>query len=278
MGKIRLDITEDSYSKNRNSEYELSILVGVDSFAYAITDPNGAPQALRIYQTEAVGIDAILQTDDLLQASFKRVCIGIGQGAPVLVPSKLYNPLEKQTYLRHLQPEADVDVSNIQSDELTDQGCFALYPSPQWLARLEHSFPGARITHLASALIKNCRQWPVPANSLEPRLIVHIGANDVLVLLFSAERLALCNAYTFNTAEDFLYYLLLALAQEGFDNNQTPVYLSGSIVEDSAVYRIVHRFFRKTHFISAPPEWPSGTKMLQTPAHFFFALRCLRQP
>ena len=248
----------------------------MDSFAYAITDLDGLVQVIRIYQPEADSLDSILQSDDALNAPYAKVNIGIAEKAPVLVPAKLYNPLEKLAYLRHLSP-LPIENADIQSEELADIGCFALYALPEWAKNLRRFFPGARIMHLATALIKNCRHWPAPATPLDPRLIVHVGTSDVLVLLFSADRLVLCNTYPYSAAEDFLYYLLLAIAQEGFDNNQTPVYLSGSIVEDSTVYRIIQRFFKKTNFIQIPEDWPKGAKTLQSPAHFFFALLCLRQ-
>ncbi len=49
MGKIDLEIFEDKFLKKYTAQYELSILLGVDSLCYAVSDSSGNLLGLRKY-------------------------------------------------------------------------------------------------------------------------------------------------------------------------------------------------------------------------------------
>lgn len=272
MGKISIDISEDTYSKLRHQDYELSILLGVDSFAYSLSDESRQVMALRefVFENTAAfpgAIDNIFQTDKRLHDNFRSVRIGLTGSPFVLVPSRLYNPLEKKSYLTHL---ADVpDAAEIMADDLGELGCRGIYSAPaSILGFLRQAFPGCRFAHLSSALLHLWRRLPGAAGQGHC-LCMHIQSGEMTLALFSNGALQLCNTYTFQSAEDFLYFTLLGLHQRQLDNNNTPVVISGKILPDSAIYKLLERYFRQLQFLPKPASISLGTALRQYPEYFY---------
>lgn len=276
MGKISIDISEDSYSKLRHQDYELSILLGVDSFAYALSDERRQIVALREYSfeqqdapawQETSAILSIIQNDKRLQDNFRSARIGLSGRPLTLVPSRLYNPLEKHQYLLHLS--ALPDHAEILADDLGELGCRGLYALPApLLGTLRQAFPGCRFMHLSSALLQSWRKLAETAGSGHC-VCLHLQAGELILALFSNGAVQLCNTYPYQSAEDFLYFVLLGLHQQELDNNLTPVYISGKLLPESAIYTLLARYFRQMQFMPMPAQIAAGDQLSQNPGHFY---------
>lgn len=276
MGKISIDISEDTYSKLRHQDYELSILLGVDSFAYMLSDERRQVVALREYVPEQAGsfflqdtllLQEIIQNDKRLQDNFRTVRIGLSGQAPSLIPARLFNPLEKKTYLSHLSglPEN----AEILADDLGELSCRGIYAMPApVLGTLRQHFPGCRFMHLSSALLQTWHKLPQAAGP-GSCVCLHLHGAELILALFSNGMLQLCNSYAFQSAEDFLYFVLLGLHQQNLDNNHTPVFISGKLLPDSAIYKTLERYFRQLQFLPKPGQVALGPALQQNPDYFY---------
>lgn len=276
MGKIRLDITEDAYSKLNQNNYELSILVGMDSFTYMLYDDAHSVVALKefAFEGQRPDLSTIIKSERRLHEPFQRVRIGWMLGPPVLLPARLYNPLEKRTYLQHLQSIESTD--EVFADHLPQWECRCLYSLPHALLHsLQQAFPNAQHFHLASALLLCLPQ--ISTGNDAYKLMVHLTGQSLVVILAGASGPVFCNAFSYKSAEDFLYYVLLALEQQSLDNNQIPLYISGRLLEDSAIFRLLQRYFKHIYFAPLLPNWKPGPQLQQEPTHFYFDLMSIAQ-
>lgn len=275
MGKIIRDLVEDTFVKKNTNIYELSILMGVDSFDFMVLDSRQHVQALRSY---AVGpqlmaqpeiLKSLVEGDGLLNLSYRTVKAGWAGSKNTLVPQRLFNEQKKTAYLE--QATAIAPGEAVLSDTLQDFGFQNIYLIPQAAERFfRQAFPGCRIFHVGSALLEGIRK--LASLKEGPQAYAHIRGGLVFVLAFEDKNLLFFNAFPFQNAKDAIYYLLLAYQQFGFKPGRDPAYLSGQLLEDSEIYREAFRYIKNLHFVDPPAFFHIGPKLSAAPRHFSFDL------
>ena len=155
---IKFDLVEDRFSVNDTLSCKLSILVGVDSFAYMVVDDHNHIKVIREYDFDKRlhrhrWLDQTLNADKWLQAGYSHTRIAIDDSRMALSPKRLFREEEKRSYLAHLSsaaaaPEVDVE-------EVDGFGAVLVYSVlPEIKQRLEQAFPEAEWTHLNACLLK----------------------------------------------------------------------------------------------------------------------------
>ena len=275
MGKIVRDLVEDTFVKKNTNIYELSILMGVDSFDFMVVDSRQHLQAIRSY---AVGpqiiaqpsvLKSLVQGDSLLTQPYRTVRAGWISGKSTLVPQRLYNEQKKASYLEQSTEVVSDDL--VLSDALSGFGVQNVYAMPRELEGFaRESFPGCRLFHISSALLEGIRKLGTPREG--PQVYAHLRDGLLFLLAFKDKDLLLSNAYPYQSAKDFIYFLLLAYQQLGFKPATDPAYLSGHLLKDSEIYREVFRYIRHFHFAEPPAFFHLGPKINAEPRHFYFDL------
>jgi hypothetical protein len=64
------------------------------------------------------------------------------------------------------------------------------------------------------------------------------------------KKLLLCNTFSYDTKEDFIYYLLFTAEQLELDPSQFDLRLLGDISEESALYQIAYTYIKNIHFLN----------------------------
>lgn len=269
---INFDTTEYNFSKKDTDQYELSILYGVDSFAYIIKDSAANVLALReYYWPEGKQSMPVWSGDDKLQLHYRKVKIAFSKGKFCMVPQRLFQEAEKATYLGHLSPVQNS--SNIFSDNVSQHQAELIYEvdSPV-LENIERHFPLAQKKNLHTVLLDAIRSHA--ASQASYHLAAHIGQKQVLIYAFDRTNLMLANSYTYRSAQDCLYYIMLVCEQLGFKMDQTPLFLAGRILEDSDIYRLLIRYVRHVSFLPSLPL-KAGPQLQRQPSYFFYDLYAL---
>ena len=94
------------------------------------------------------------------------------------------------------------------------------------------------ITLLLTQCIKEARY------EQQPKVIVQLMATSFDLLVFDQGNLILCNTYTYQTSEDFLYYLLFAFEQLQLNPDTIPTELIAPISETDERYELAYRYIR----------------------------------
>lgn len=269
---INFDITEYNFSQKDTDQYQLSILYGMDSFAYIIQDAKATVVALReYYWPEGKQDPSFWAEDRKLHHPYRQINVAFGKGLFCMVPQRLFREEEKATYLNHV---SDIQRSeNILSDDVAQHQAELVYEVDQTALQEVHKyFNSASKKNLHTVLLEAMRSHSTAQPSYH--LVVHVSQKQMLVYAFDRANLMLVNTYVYRSAQDFLYYVLLVYEQLGLNASDVPLYLAGRILEDSDIYRLLVRYIKKLSFLS-PVRVKYGPQLERHPLYFFYDLYAL---
>lgn len=269
---INFDITEYNYAKKDTDQYQLSILYGMDSFAYIIQDAKQTVVALREYfWPEERQPPSFWEDDDRLHGTYRQIKVAFSKGIFTIVPQRLYQEEEKATYLGHLSKIRRS--GNILSDNVAQYQAELVYEVEESaLEEVDRYFARAPKKNLHSVLLEAMRNHAAMQRSYH--LVLFVSRKQLMVYAFDRTNPMLVNAYPYRSAQDFLYYVLLVYEQLGLSTREVPLFLAGRILEDSDIYRLLSRYVKQVDFLS-PAAVKRGPQLERHPLHFFFDLFAL---
>lgn len=269
---INFDITEYNFSRKDTDQYQLSILYGMDSFAYIIQDAKEQVVALKeYYWPDGKQKVAFLEEDEKLHFNYRQIKVAFSKGVFCMVPQRLFQEEEKATYLGHLSKIRRS--GNILSDNISQHQAELVYEVEETAMReMDRYFNRAPKKNLHTILLEAMRSHAATQHSYH--VAVHVFQKQMLVYAFDRTNLMLLNAFQYSSAQDFLYYILLVYEQMGFKTADVPLYMAGRILEDSDIYRLLVRYIRNLTFLS-PGRVKRGPQLERHPPYFFFDLFAL---
>ncbi|MEZ4984422.1 MAG: DUF3822 family protein [Saprospiraceae bacterium] len=210
MGVIRYDITEDAFDLQRTSSFELSILTGVDSSSYLITDENRAVVCTRTLAHSP--FEEWWKDEQRIQLHFQKTRLAWTGSTFTLVPARLYNGENRKSLLSALAtPPA---TATILADPIPELDAVVVYAIEQdQLTQWRRVFDGCRIYHAVTPLLHLMRQQTVKAG--RPLVFAFLFDKNMTTVALSADRLLFCNSFVCKDTKDYLYYLLLTYEQAG---------------------------------------------------------------
>lgn len=278
---IKFEIVEDTFAKSEAKNLELSILAGVDSFTYMVVDKKRHIQVLKEYALEEGAslprreraVQKIVKDDSLLRLPYGNSQMGLIGLQATILPERLYNPAKKKTYLEQLT-NLSVNAEIITEDlhHLSAKLVYALDAKTQLISR---HFQLARKVHLYNAFLNALR--PHAATQKGAHLFCHVRSRKIYLFLFDGTLLQYANHFTYQSARDFLYYVLLIFKSYNLDPKDVPLYLSGQLVKDSEVYRLLFRYLQRIDFFKVPGSFSLGPKLSLQPSYFYFDLMSIQQ-
>ncbi len=269
-GKIKLQISEDNIAGRINLQCELSILIGVDSLSYCIIDQQR--QVLLVRECDLSGFkqlgDFFLQ-DEYLRQSYQNVRTAMVSPYFTFVPNRLYNTAEKRTYLQQISPLSnDMDVRSDEIKSLSVTNVYAIQRDR--LDTVRKYLPNSKICHITTALLHGL----LSKSKVDTGHSVHIHLNSsrLTMILLDGQSLQFINSYNYQSAKDFLYYVMLVFDQFKLNPEEIPAFVSGHLIKDSEIYPLLHRYLRQLNFISPPDFLNIGKNWKDQPPHLFFDL------
>lgn len=96
-----------------------------------------------------------------------------------------------------------------------------------------------------------------------------------MVAAFENRALRFFNTFSFQTAQDFLYFVLLALHQAQVPLEQTPLLVSGKMTADSEISTLLQRYFTDMQMLAPAAAGPYPAGIPDDRRHWYFDLACL---
>lgn len=220
-------------------------------------------------QSIADQLDKIVADHEWLGAGFKRVDASIVTERFTLVPAAFFDSTKISDYLKFNHPVSEDDL--IVNDVLRNAEARNVYAMD---AKLEKSLKkissSVRIRHHFSPLIE--RTLSVNKNKAARRALAHVQNQRFDLVISEGGKLLLANSFTFQTSEDFIYYLLFACEQLKMNPEELDLEITGEIETDSALSNIAKKYIRNVHFGQRPVEARFAKGFEQFPAHFYHIL------
>jgi hypothetical protein len=276
LARINLDIVENAFSSKSTLSYELSILIGSDSVYYMVNDAQLNILALKSFHFDMrqgqglrTNLKEVFFEDLLLREQYRTSKIVFTTPYFTFVPNKLYNEEFKNQYFANLTQvgeeavyEADyfkpIDAQNVyvnQKDILNMTKTFFPY------SKLYHNFSSLALGYQKIAEIRIGKQ-----------VFLNIRDGFVQLCYFEDATFVFANSYSYRSPQDVIYFVMLVYDQFKLDPEFVPLCISGSVTEDSDIYRFIFRYIKKVSFTPLPSYFRFGHQFGGIPQHFYFDL------
>jgi len=243
--------TTNSILEHSKSEYhKLSIQVSLNGLSFCVLDTlsNTILTSERIvFKNELTPyavqkeIKELFEKNKIKDVKFSEVVAIHRNNLFSLVPQALFNKEELANYLKFNAKILAND--HLEYDEIKSLDMVNVYvPFMNINNYIYDLFGEFEFMHHGTILIQTLTNSHGSLN--EPICYIHLIEGHMDIAVISHKKLILYNNYSFNTKEDFIYYLLFTLEQLKLDPETTKLKLFGSIEEGDELYNICHQYVR----------------------------------
>ena len=238
----------------KSTLYNITIQCALDGFCFVVHHhEENKIIDIELYQTsETADGNTILEA--LEKTFFKKGLYGkplrslrflMANPYYVLVPETLFDEAQRESYLRfnHLLPAR----YSLFHQAIPTAEAVMVFAMPQHQADSIHKvWPEAVITHQAS-------QWLQAVLKEEPyecdtNAYVNVNSRSFDLALIHEGRIRFFNNFRFNTKDDFAYFLLFTLEQQGLAGQDIPVHFTGLVSNQSEIIRLCERYIKRIRF------------------------------
>ncbi len=254
----------------------LRMVVGVNGVALSVRN-NQEILALKSWQLSGAEQDyqaveselrTIFGSERLLDLHFKTKTCVLSSADCTLVPRRLFDPENLEQYFKLLlRPKFELSYG---FEKLEAFDCYLVWAVDTGLAQLCKSyFSGEKLIHLGGSLLQ-AYQPLAPDEGYG--VFANLRGQKVHIAVFERRNLVFFNAFDFNKPGDLLYFILLAYKQFELNPLEIPLTLSGTLIEDSDIFRLLFRYIRPLRFPPLPVDFQMPAEANSLPAHYWFDL------
>lgn len=233
--KPHISLFDKSFSIEKTTSYKIYIEISVTGFKYTIFN-NSTSTFIGIeeYRFESIFNDfsmveplkLIIKQVSLLQKTFSKFCVAYVNQRATLIPNAIFNQDKLALFHQYNYTKQEEDLFFY--DNLINLSAKNIYSIPDYIYNLFSSFKNVSITHASSTLIEAALLQSKKEKALS-LVDVHVLPNSFQIIAIKNQQLEIYNSFTYQTSEDFLYYLLFVLDQLKIDNEEVTIRLLGEV-------------------------------------------------
>ena len=258
-----------SLDAEKSANYRMTIQLALGGLSFALFDTDNRFLGIESYQSELLA-----NSDDLLRTLEKALeakglgnkqlhsvsCI-VDERVNTLVPKALYRPDDNDKYLNfsHNLPND----WTIATDFVERHDAVNVFAMPNALkTKLMARWPEAKISHSSSVFLESL---PTSENAA-----VHVNVrNRDFDMAIMRDKLLFFNNFRFNTKDDFAYFLLFAMEQNGLSGHDTPVTFAGLLLPSSEIVNLCGRYIRDIRFVEQPDTLQVSEALKEVPYQYY---------
>ena len=192
-------------------------------------------------------IKDIFNTDTQLQNDFSSVIVIHQNNLSVLVPSRYFNKKELASYLNFNIKKLTIDY--IAFDPLEGLESKNVYiPYVNINNYLFQNFGEFEYKHHSTVLIEKLLN---STNNIEKTMFVNVSKTSLDLVVIENNQLILFNTFSYNTKEDFIYYILFVAEQLNLNVNEFSLYFTGKVNLEDAIYKITYKYIKNVYFLES---------------------------
>src|ERR1700758_4742901 len=153
-------------------------------------------------------LEYLVDTEPFFSQSYMGVYVCVSNSLYTLVPGALFVNENKEDVLKFNHNIKNDEI--VLSDEIVSADSYCVYAFDKRVKELlDKTFPNNHVKHKVSCLIESL---PTATSKTHKTCLVNVQGNTMDVALYN-KKLLFFNSFEFQTAEDFLYYILATLEQ-----------------------------------------------------------------
>ncbi len=276
---------KDSRLETENlAKYHLSFQVNFELFRICVIDGETNRclfledyKLFDIYTTSDLldQLDILFEDHVLIKAGFwKSITLGIKNTQFSLVPESLFERDYLKEYLilnTTLDREADEEYHFFKQKQTEAINVFATNNRLTDWFRKTYPLKQIRVIHHTSSMIEGIllQKDLAPA---EKSVYIQVEQYFLTITVKEGKKLIFCNSFTFNTSEDFVYFILFVFDQLELNPEKCPVIVFGEITHDSESFSKLYKYIRNLSFGSKPEFIRFGYQFDEVFDHRYFDL------
>ncbi len=260
--------TDESFLPSAAERYDLLLQVSEKEVSYSILERERnrfvATGTLRL------PIESIFEEVPWLKGNFNSTRIIAENNRSTLIPSVFFDPAEKERYLSFTVEHEPTDL--VSFDHIASLDLYSVYSVPSsLLAKLGRLFPGGRISHISSALIRSIH-GNYKNLVQDNKVFINVRDHNFDLLVLDGKQLSYFNAFPFQVPEDLAYYVIFVYEQLGLNPEETGVVLSGRAEKNSPVAELLYKYIRSVEMAARSETFTYSYVFRDIPAHAYYTL------
>lgn len=263
----------EEFDAEKSSQYRMAIQCSLGGLSFALLDTaTDTLVALECYLSDLLAdsndlfrtLERALEDKGLNNKNFLSVSCLIDNRLCVLVPDTLFNEADLSKYLDFTTPIPESHT--VVSELLESAQCHTVYALMKALQhKMLNKWENTSIRHSSSVFINGMMQ-----NKESNGIFVNVRNRNFDMLIKKDGKLLFFNNFKFNTKEDFAYFLLFAMEQNGFSGKETPVCFSGLIQPASDVIDLCGRYLKDIRFVEDTHTLQVSKALDEVPFQYYF--------
>ncbi|MDT0644371.1 DUF3822 family protein [Zunongwangia sp. F363] len=268
-------------SNQENNFLKLSIQVSLDGLSFCIL--NTERKEIIFYRKKVFTaqldpvkllqeIETVYKEEPLLSQHINNVILLFSNSLSTLVPSPLFQEENASNYLKFNTKILKTDF--IAYDELKEHEMVNVYiPYANVINYFFEKYGEFEYKHTSSILLEELLKLP----SQETKMYIYNREKEYDLVVIDDGKLLLCNTFSYETKEDFLYYILFTAEQLNLDPLEFQLLLFGDISKDSDFYEIAYNYIKNIDFLPVffPFEYHEDTEKPSRESSEFVLLKSL---
>ena len=107
-------------------------------------------------------------------------------------------------------------------------------------------------------------------------MYVNVQKHHLDIAVIDGNNLSFLNSYYYQTPDDFLYYVLNAAKQTGFDAFKNTCVLLGEVTEDYPQFQLCKHYLSDVQFADRPANYTYCDELAVLPTNYHYNLFCIQ--
>jgi len=283
-------LIDESAIEPNSGNCHLSLQVGLHRLSYCVLDTlrnkyialeSKAIHSISDFATLLPQLNDWINTNTLLQWKYKSVSAAIVHNKSTLVPNALYEKSKERDFVDFnlIADRTDrlggfqdaMAVTDIASDQLINLEAVNLYMQTGSIEEvLTKSFSQIKIMHYSTTLIEGMLMKYKNQGKKMLLINFHRGAFDLIFL--DDNSVKLYNSYTYQTKEDFVYFVLFVCEQLKLNPEKVELMITGELEKKSEYYHLLYTYIRNISFSDRNGTFEYSYVLDELPSQFFYNL------
>ncbi|MGB0888359.1 MAG: DUF3822 family protein [Vicingaceae bacterium] len=273
-----ITLIDKSFKKSKSHHYKLYVELSNNGYKHTIFDTQTNTfigieeyQFTDIYNDYSLvePLKEIIAQNELYKISFQAIIIAFVNNRATIIPNAIYKADKLANYHQFNFSKQEED--QFYADSLINLSAYNIYSIPDFITEAFSKIKNVQFKHFSSALIESALLSAKREKALS-LINVHILPSSFQVVVIKNQKLELYNSFTYQSSEDFIYYLLFVLDQLNINNEEATIKLTGEVEKNSVIYTILYKYIQTLNFGKRPENLKFSYIFEETPQHFHYAL------
>ena len=277
-------LEDKSFDISNSEVYHLSIELSNTGLTYCVLDLDRNKYLVveHISFNISLGLDFPLalvkkafDSNPTLKNRFKSVSVALINNEATLIPSTIFDDGRALKFLQmNLEDNSTVGTASqrgYSTDELNELKSVNLYYlSKEVINFLRSTYQNVQIKHHSSILIQSALLRY--KNQHKKKLLIHFHKECFEILVIEDNHLKLYNSFSYQSKEDFVYYILFACEQLSLNPEQIETEVLGELDKHSDYYSLLYTYIRNIAIAKRPENFDYSYQFEDLPAQYYYNL------